>query len=194
MYQIQHNQTMNAEIIEQLPMAVVSSPYFQQWNLVMVENKEYWERKMGEYRKKLYGNDWESRTIGWVGKLCWVEKDYDRFNPDSKPSSIKTETHCVRRKIAVRQFDYTKSIISYYSPLRWKKWSKITQKTTEKGMNCELTTYSNTTTTFMEDKRLERGVLADEMKQYAIQNGFPIVKKQKYYYGDYAMWILKTLE
>jgi hypothetical protein len=101
------------------------------------------------------------------------------------------------RRVVRRTLNYENTPFKYESVLNYKKWDKITKKTSLKGLK------ANTTWTWTEPKRDGEegrartggwtfgGFCANSIEYNAVENGFKKKKGQKYNYGDFAEFLMK---
>lgn len=156
-------------------------------------------------------------------KNCWFKKNYYYFTNDEvgeniiyHPHSYDIKTWCdddnkyKYEKVIVKPEDMIKVRCLYktmnyqltrtyqYNATNIKYYDATTGKTTNKGLKAiHFYTYENN-----EKKDVEKadrggwvfgGLKVEDMKDFVKKNGFNFEKGKKYTYGDYANWVLKTL-
>lgn len=135
---------------------------------------------------------WKGRFISDNSKDYQTNCQMFEYRETQHNMAYKTHTHKYPKRCVVKTMDLTKTPRDYYSVLNVKHWDATTKKTSNKGLVAD-TTYSYSADSGCRGGWTFGGLEAHSLKDMAILNGFPVVKKVKYQYGDYALWILKTL-
>lgn len=125
----------------------------------------------------------------------WQTWDDERLKNELRHSSvyryIEHEISSLKKKKAdglvhIKLQTKIETKVSYPIVLRLKRWDKVTKETSNKGLQANTHNYLNWC--------FDSYASCDDLKVYCKQNGFKPEKKKKYKYGDYAEWILHTLE
>lgn len=89
---------------------------------------------------------------------------------------------------------YKAPIIPMHSHIYLKHWDKTTKKASLKGLKADTDKTRSWEGGSSYGWKFNGYIDADYIEYFCKQNGFKKEKGQKYYYGDYAMWMLKVLE
>jgi len=124
-----------------------------------------------------------------------LKYEADNFITESSYNAMKHSSvyspYIIKKRILRKTMNYKLTPRKYGDALNLKHWSKTTKNPTNKGLKADTTyTYHNGSVkgwTF-------GGWDADSLKKFAKVNGFVFEKGKKYQYGDYAKWVLHTLQ
>jgi hypothetical protein len=99
--------------------------------------------------------------------------------------------YVIKIRVVEKTLDYSGLNRRYYDATNIKHFDPNTFKTSNKGLKAD------TTWTYSTGDRSAGwtfgGIDAKDIERFAVKNGFKKEKGEKYVYGDYAIWILRTL-
>lgn len=149
------------------------------------------------YRNKYNYDDKEPHYKGNIYRTMYcrrlsekVNNYYDCRNATNKKYDEKNG-FVIKIRVVEKTLNYAGLNRRYYDATNIKHFDPTTFKTSNKGLKAD------TTWTYTTNDRTAGwtfgGIDAKDMERFAVKNGFKKEKGEKYVYGDYAIWILRTL-
>jgi hypothetical protein len=164
-------------------------------------NKNNWDNKMKNEFSFEDENTKKYNTLPTLikGYNFW-NKCRNTYYKSKKETTLKT----IRVKVCIKTLDYTKILYPDLNIFNFKGWNKETKQTSNKGCIKISSgwTYTNNEGNIVEKYELG-GLKTETLKKWALDNGFKEEREQtigkkgmksvkkKYYYGDYAEYMLK---
>jgi hypothetical protein len=184
----------------------IISPYYD-------KNKDYpiYSGKCYEYKYILRQNDRIQNKISYNSVFFFKNRyDFEERNSiftintgnyyysSKKKEMIEVKPEeLVKVRVLNKTMDYQLTPTPYCNATFLKKYNKA-GKTSNRGLTAiQFYKYENNKAVNVENKdrggwQLD-GLTAGSLKRFVIQNGFKFEKDKKYTYGDYANWVLHTL-
>jgi hypothetical protein len=154
--------------------------------------KEEWEALLPTGSNQRYEDRYERFELkDFINRQTGGNQEWNDFRNDTNKKYDEKNGFVIKIRVVEKTLDYAGLNRRYYDATNIKHFDPTTFKTSNKGLKAD------TTWTYTSGDRTAGwtfgGIDAKDMERFAVKNGFKKEKNEKYVYGDYAIWILRTL-